>query len=253
LIGGTLLIIYGTWSSGGNFAYFYLNGASWAITAGGTFGTVLVGNKRETVRAFFKIAAHVLFIPKIDHTEIINTLVTFSEKARREGLLALEDDLDELKDPFLRKGIQLVVDGTDPELVRRILSQELDYMSIRHVTCQQMFDDIGTLAPAYGMLGTLIGLIAMLTHMDDKSVVVNGLAIALITSLYGSIIANNFAIPMANKMRRRHDEEQLARECMIEGVLSIQAGDNPRIVKEKLLAFLAPKDRVELEEEAPEK
>jgi chemotaxis protein MotA len=180
-------------------------------------------------------------------------IVTFSEKARREGLLALEDDLDELEDEFLRKGIQLVVDGTDPEIIRNIMETELNHMQSRHLDGIKIFEDWGALAPAFGMIGTLIGLIIMLANIEDKSAIGPGMSTALITTLYGAILGNLVFIPIANKLSWVNNQEVLLREIMIEGTLSIQSGDNPRIVKEKLISFLPPEIRAQVEEEAGEK
>jgi chemotaxis protein MotA len=180
-------------------------------------------------------------------------IVTFSEKARREGLLALEDDLDELDDEFLRKGIQLVVDGTDPEIIRNIMETELNHMESRHATGIKVFEDWGIFAPAFGMIGTLIGLILMLANIEDKSAIGPGMSTALITTLYGAILANLVFIPVANKLTTVNNQEILIREIMIEGTLSIQSGDNPRIVKEKLVSFLPPEVRAQVEEETGER
>jgi chemotaxis protein MotA len=195
---------------------------------------------------FAKIA---LFIPRYNPGELIITLVSFSEKARREGLLALEDDLDELEDLFLRKGIQLVVDGTDPELVRRIMETELENMMSRHDNNKKMFDDWGQFAPAFGMIGTLMGLVMMLVNLEDRAMVGPYLAVAIITTFYGAVMNYLFFTPIANKLDMRTSEEVLLKSIMIEGVLSIQSGDNPRIVKDKLVSFLPPAEREAISQE----
>ena len=169
--------------------------------------------------------------------KIITTLVAFSEKARREGLLALEDDLDEGEDEFMRKGIQLVVDGTDPDIIKNILYTELNQVQARHSSNIKVIDDWSKLAPAFGMIGTLTGLIAMLANMEDSSAIGAGMAQALITTMYGSLMANLVLIPFKNKLVDLDDGETLVKELIIEGILSIQSGDNPRILEEKLIAF----------------
>jgi chemotaxis protein MotA len=166
-------------------------------------------------------------------------LVDFAEKARREGLLSLEQDVMEIDDSFLQRGIQLVVDGTDPELVRNILETKLTFLEERHQKGQDIFSSMGQLSPAFGMIGTLIGLIQMLTNLESPDSLGPGMATALITTFYGIIFANLFFIPITGKLKMRSEEEILMKEVMIEGILSIQAGENPRIVKEKLSAFLA--------------
>jgi len=184
------------------------------------------------------------FFAKTMHpAELIKTLVQFTQKARREGLLALEDEAASVEDAFLSKGVQLVVDGTDPELVRSILETELSFLENRHRTGAAMFETMASLAPSFGMVGTLIGLIQMMGTLDDPEKIGPGMAVALVTTFYGTILANLVFTPLAGKLKVRSAEEILLREVMIEGILSIQAGDNPRIVEEKLNAFLAPKVR----------
>jgi chemotaxis protein MotA len=174
---------------------------------------------------------------------MIQRLVYFTEKARREGILALEDEVETLDDEFFKKGLQLVVDGSDPELVRNILETELAFVEERHKSGQGIFITMATLAPAFGMIGTLIGLINMLKHLDDPAVIGPNMAVALITTFYGALFANLICIPIASKLNIRSGQEVLLKELVIEGVLSLQAGENPRLVEEKLKAFLPPKAR----------
>jgi chemotaxis protein MotA len=169
--------------------------------------------------------------------------VAFAERARREGLLALEDNLDEVENEFMRKGIQLVVDGTDPEIIKNILYTELNQINARHEDGINLFGFWGSLAPAFGMIGTLIGLIAMLANLDDSAGIASGMATALITTLYGSLVANVFMLPFKQKLMDRDKYETRSKEIVIEGILSIQSGDNPRILLEKLLSFLPPPER----------
>jgi len=252
IVGFFMVTFIGITLCGGNIIEFF-DPASIAITIGGTLCAILISFPAGTLKTIGKVFSKVAKNIKVNPKETILTIVSFSEKARREGLLALEDDLDQLDDEFMRKGIQLVVDGTDPELVRKILENELGYMEARHATGKQMFEDIGYLAPTFGMLGTLIGLIVMLKNITDKATVGQGMATALITTYYGAIIANLYAIPISNKLRERNNDEVLLREIMIEGILAIQSGDNPRIVKDRLVSFLAPKDRREISQESGEK
>ena len=174
---------------------------------------------------------------------MVQTIVSFAEKARREGLLALEADVSELDNEFMKKSIQLVVDGTDPELVKAILDTEIGVREDRHLSNKAILDSMAELAPAYGMIGTLIGLIAMLGNLQDVSALGPGMAVALITTMYGSMVANMFAGPLAKKLAARSAQQIVAMELMVEGILAIQAGENPRIVEEKLKVFLPPKLR----------
>ncbi|MCB1180021.1 MAG: motility protein A [Leptospiraceae bacterium] len=221
------------------------------ITFGGGIAGTIIANPWEGTLNITKVNRKIFFVTKFDIANLITTLVSFSEKARREGLLALEDDVNDLPDEFLKKGIQLVVDGTDPELVRNIMETEMGNMATRHKHGMSWWDTLGSLAPGFGMLGTLIGLISMLRNLGsgDTSAIGLGMSAALITTLYGSFIANMFAIPFTKKLGRRSEDELAMKQIMIEGTLSIQSGDNPRIVKEKLSSFLAPEERVVLKDD----
>jgi len=218
------------------------------IVIGGTFGCTLVANPLERTKIIGKIVKNAFVNEQIDMIGLIQTLVSFAEKARREGLLALEEDASQLDDEFMRKSIQLVVDGTDPELVKSILDTEIGILEDRHSNNKGYFDSIAELGPAFGMLGTLIGLIQMLANLDDPSALGPGMAVALVTTFYGSVIANMFAIPLGKKLAQNSNREVMCRELMVEGILSIQAGENPRIVEEKLKVFLSPAMRKTLDE-----
>ena len=218
------------------------------IVLGGTFGATVLANPLERSKALPKIFKAAFVSEQIDLIGLIQTLVSFAEKARREGLLALEEDAGQLDDEFMRKSIQLVVDGTDPELVKSILDTEIGLLEERHSANKGYLDSISELAPAFGMLGTLIGLIQMLGNLSDPDALGPGMAVALITTFYGSVLANMFAIPIGKKLTQNSSREVLARELMVEGILSIQAGENPRIVEEKLKVFLPPTMRRQLDE-----
>jgi chemotaxis protein MotA len=155
-----------------------------------------------------------------------------------------------VEDEFMRKGIQLVVDGTDPDIIKNILYTELNQLQERHETGIKVFDDWGKIAPAFGMIGTLAGLVAMLGNLEDKSSIGSGMALALITTMYGAIFANLVFIPIKNKLEDRDKEETRSKEIIIEGILSIQSGDNPRILLEKLVSFLPPKQRDAIRQES---
>jgi chemotaxis protein MotA len=187
--------------------------------------------------------------PQLNEKGIITKLMTMSEKARREGLLALEEELEDLDDEFMKKGLRLVVDGTDAEVVRTLMETELSQMQERHVGKISVVNMWGTLAPGLGMLGTVIGLIGMLRNLEDKSALGPNMAVALITTLYGSMVANLMMIPWAGKLKSYDSAESRVKEMEIEGVLSIQAGDNPRILGMKLLSYLTPTDRKAVEAE----
>lgn len=246
LLGGALLI----WAVviGGDWRIF-IHPGSILIVFGGTFmGTVVNYSLRDLIE-LVKYTGKAFKKGNYDPNDIIEIMVGFAEKARREGLLALEDEANELDNEFLKKGIQLVVDGTDPELVKNIMVTRLNFAEAYDQNFQDMYKYMSNLGPAYGMLGTLIGLIQMLSTLDDPSQIAGGMATAIITTLYGSFLANYVFIPIAGKLRVRSSEEILLKELMIEGLLSIQAGENPRIVEEKLKAFLGPTQAKKVEEE----
>ena len=174
---------------------------------------------------------------------MIRKIIDLSNVARKEGLLSLEEAAADMDDAFLKKGILLMVDGTDPELVRAIMETELVSIEGRHKTCIGFWDTLGAMGPAWGMIGTLIGLVDMLYHMDNVATLGPAMAVALITTFYGSVLANAICTPVSNKLKADNGAEMMLKEVMIEGLLSIQAGENPRVIEEKLKSFLSPQDR----------
>lgn len=243
----TWLLVLSAMVSGGN-PQAYIDFPSILITMGGTIGAMITSSPSDRLKSFFGTLKCAFFTARTDIITLVQTIVSFAEKARREGLLSLEANTAELTDnEFLRKSIQLVVDGTDPELVRAILDTEIGILESRHSANKSLLDTGAELAPAFGMIGTLIGLIAMLGDLTDVEKLGPGMAVALITTMYGSMMANMFFIPMSKKLASRSEEEILSLELMVEGVLSIQAGENPRIVEEKLKVYLPPKLRRQLE------
>ncbi len=175
--------------------------------------------------------------------KLIEDLVSYAEVARRDGILSLESMCKDIEDPFIVRGIQMAVDGTDPELIEQIMTTELDNLMERHESGRAVFAAFGKYAPAFGMIGTLIGLVAMLANMDDPSAIGPGMAVALLTTMYGAILANAVFLPLADKLAARSAEEVLTKTIIIKGVMSIQSGDNPRIVEQKLTTFLPPSAR----------
>lgn len=178
--------------------------------------------------------------------ETIHKIIELANVARKEGLLQLEEAAADIDDDFLKKGIMLIVDGTDQELVSSILETELDCIEQRHSKFFTFWDNLAAMGPAWGMIGTLIGLINMLKLLDDPSSIGPNMAVALITTLYGSLLANWIAIPIATKLRAKNRTEIMLKEVVCEGILSIQAGENPRVIEEKLKSFLAPSERDEV-------
>lgn len=221
----------------------FLDAPSVLITFGGSFCAVLTMNTLsefieglKSIKLIFKMYAE-------DTSEMIKRIIDLSNVARKEGLLSLEEAAADLDDAFLKKGILLIVDGTDPELVRAIMETELTSLEERHKSKVGFWESLSSMGPAWGMIGTLIGLINMLGHMDDPNAIGPGMSVALVTTLYGSLLANWLCIPVANKMKANNAKEVMVKEIMIEGLLSIQAGENPRVIEEKLKSFIAPRDR----------
>ncbi len=238
IVVGALIILGGMMLVAPLMAYFDL--PSIVIVIGCTAACYVTSVPIHRLGLIIQVGKAAFTQKKVNLTEIIPVLVSFAEKARREGLLALEDDIEDLEDAFLKRGIQLVVDGTDPELVKQIMDTQMNYIEDRHSYGQALYENMATLAPAFGMVGTLTGLVAMLLTMDDPSTIGPSMSVALITTLYGAIVANLFLNPIMYKLQVKSQEEVLLKKIMLAGMLSIQAGDNPRIVEEKLKAFLPP-------------
>lgn len=239
LILGFVLMIFGILSNGASLLN-YVDLPSALITFGGSICGVLASNSVGSFVKGIKSMALTFKVPVINIEEMIRSIIDLSNIARKEGLLSLEEAAGELEDPFLKKGILLIVDGTDPDLVRAILETEIMSVDSRHRDVIGFWDCWGALGPAWGMIGTLIGLIAMLNDMSDPNSIGPSMAVALITTLYGSLLANWICAPTANKLKMNNANEMQLKEVMIEGLLSIQAGENPRVIEEKLKSFLPP-------------
>jgi chemotaxis protein MotA len=255
LIMGTLFVFYGSFSAtqyqfGPFFQLFINQPASIAITIGGTLASTMLHYPMPQVMSIIPIMKNVFSTSAETPNAAIETLVSLAEKARREGLLSLESDVDAQENKFLKKGIQLVIDGTDPELVREIMEIELEYLEERHKVGVGLFEAIGFYAPAFGLIGTLVGLIGMLRTLGgDISLMGPNMATALVTTLYGATIANFITLPIAGKLKVRSGEELQLKQVMIQGIICIQEGNNPRIVRQKLMSFLSPKMRESMEVE----
>ncbi|MBQ8147657.1 MAG: motility protein A [Lachnospiraceae bacterium] len=222
------------------------------ITFGGTFMCVLASSPLKDFVSGLKSFTLILKVPKVDEAAIIRQIIDLSNIARKEGLLALEESANSLDDEFMRKGILLIVDGTDPELVRNILETELINIDSRHKKLIGFWKNVAAMGPAWGMIGTLIGLINMLKDLSDPDSIGPNMSVALITTLYGSMLANWVATPVATKLATNNEIEIMMKEVMIEGLLSIQAGENPRVIEEKLKSFMSPTIRNKMSEGAGE-
>ena len=240
---GVFLILFAILLGGDIFGYIDIT--SVLIVVGGMSAAVLVNFPLATVLEVINITKNAFFQKEESPAEVIEVLVDLAEKARREGILAIEKSLYDIKDDFMRNGVQLAVDGSDPEIIRSIMENELANLESRHKTGHAVLHAFGTYAPAFGMIGTLIGLVAMLRKLDDPSQIGAGMAVALLTTFYGAFLANLIFLPLEGKLKTRTEVEVLKREMVIEGILAIQSGDNPRIVRGKLATFVPPKDRAQ--------
>lgn len=248
LVGAFAMMAMAIITSGGAFLTYW-DLPSFLMVVVGSYFALFIFNPMSLALGIFSTIKLTFKVPNFGAQSIITKLMAFSDKARREGLLALEEELEDLDDEFMKKGLRLVVDGTDAEIIRVLMETELNEMQDRHATKIRVVNAWATLAPGLGMLGTVIGLISMMKNLDDPSSVGPNMAVALITTLYGSILANILFIPMAGKLSGQDAAESKVKEMIIEGVLSIQAGDNPRILGLKLLSFLTPADRKAVEAE----
>lgn len=247
LIVGFGLVVFGIISSGGELSGF-VDMASVYITIGGTAAATLCA---FPIGAFKYMGAHMRIAygkRKYMPRQYIDTIVDFAQDARRKGILSLEDKVMEQSDEFLRKSVMLIVDAIEPAKAKMILENELDCLDTRHTAGVKIYEKASSLAPAFGMIGTLVGLVSMLKGLDldaadGAAKLTGGMATALLTTLYGSLIANLVLTPIANKLRVRHAEEMLCKEIIVEGVLSIQSGDNPKNIEERLLAYINQNDR----------
>lgn len=247
---GFVLVIFGIVFDSKNMTIVTANLGSFIdipsviITIGGTFSCLItmssnIGDfvaKLKSIVLAFKVKT-------FNSGETIKQIIDLSNTARKEGLLSLEEVANNIEDDFIKKGIMLIVDGTDPELVSSILDTELESVNERHKKVITFWETMASMGPAWGMIGTLIGLVNMLGALDDPSTIGPSMAVALITTLYGSLIANWIATPIATKLKVSSAEEDMSKQIIVEGLLSIQAGENPRVIEEKLKSFLAPKDR----------
>ena len=246
LVLSNILIIISILLEGSVMAFVSIS--SMMITFGGALASTMASFSMTDIVGAMRVALVTFRGDNQSPLDLISSIVQMAERARREGLLALEADLESTNDEFLRKGIQLIVDGTDPELVRNVLETEISMMEDRHKIGANIFDTMATFCPAFGMIGTLIGLILMLGKLDDPSALGPGMAVALITTFYGSYLANVFCLPLAAKLKYRSSQEILNKEIIVEGVLSIAAGENPRLVTEKLKSFLYPHQKAMLDQ-----
>ena len=222
----------------------YIDIPSVLIVVGGSIGALMISFKPSQMKAFGKVFMVAIKPTVEDEVELIKKLVDFATKARKDGILALESEVNAEPNEFLKKGLSMAIDGSEPDTIRELLEIDMERTSERHKVNGSIFSNWAALAGAMGMVGTLIGLVAMLLNMADPSAIGPSMAVALLTTMYGAIIGNVVGTPIAIMLGIRNDEETLIKEMILSGIMSIQSGDAPRVLEAKLLAYLAPKDRV---------
>lgn len=242
---GAACLIWGMYDGGDPSSFWSLS--SLAVTFGGGVASSIIAFTLEDIKNVFRALPKLIKRENQSPYHIIQMLVEMSQKARREGLLALESNQEEIEDNYLRKALELVVDGVEPEIIRDSMQLELDNMSIRHGKGIAFFKTLAAEFPAWGMIGTVLGLINLLKSLDDPSKIGAAMSLALVTTFYGSVLANWICLPIATKLEELSTEEIRIKEMIIEGVLSIQSGENPRIMEHRLKTFLSPEQRKDYE------
>ena len=248
IIGGATVIVLGVATSGGSLGGI-IDIPSVFVTIGGSYATLFIVAPLKQALGLFKCMGRAFKTFDNKEEDKIRTLYQLSESARRGGLLALDEKLNDLDDNFMKDGLKMVVDGTDGNVVRTIMESEMSASEGRHLSMVNVVNQWAGFGPGFGMMGTVIGLIGMLNNLEDKSSLGPNMAVALITTLYGSMLANWLVGPFAQKLMSQNAAEMAAKEMVIEGVLSIQSGDNPRILAQKLLSYLDPKRKAALSSE----
>lgn len=241
IVAGLGLVIVSMLMGGSVMAFFDI--PSLLIVLGGTFAATLVNFPMADVIGVMKVTQKVIKEEIMPSSKYIDQIVDISKKARTNGLLAIEEDLNNVDEDFMRVTLQHVVNGTENEDLGKLMDAELAIMTQRHKIGQRMYSAMGTYAPAFGMIGTLIGLIQMLQNLEDPASVGPGMAMAMITTFYGALFANLFFLPMAGKLKQRSEQEIQFKEMLLMGVMAIQAEESPRVIQSKLVTYLTPAER----------
>ncbi|MED4080007.1 flagellar motor protein MotP [Halalkalibacterium halodurans] len=252
-LGITVLLLAVFSNSGPSGIVFFIQISSVLIVIGGIVSALVITFSFTELKQVPRVLMEAFRTQDHDLGKLVQTFVNLSGKARREGLLALEAGLDEeVEDPFIRKGILLAVDGIEPDVIKDIIMAEVTAMEERHTKSRALIDKAAEYAPAWGMIGTLIGLVLMLQNLNDPSTLGPNMAVALLTTLYGTVLANLVFLPMSTKLMNKTDSEVFVKQIIIEGVIGVQSGQNPKILEEKLSAFITKKDKEADEETGDE-
>ncbi|SFQ07777.1 flagellar motor protein MotP [Salibacterium halotolerans] len=251
IVVGVSTLLFAVYTNAGlSSVVFFVQVASLSIVLGGVAAALLIGFSSQDLKLIPSVTKEAFQHKENNLSELIHTFSDLSTKARREGLLALEAGLDEVEDSFIKKGVLLAVDGIEPDIIKDIMMAEVTAMEERHKKGRRLFEKAGEYAPAWGMVGTLIGLVLMLQDLEDPATLGPNMALALITTLYGTILANMIFLPMAAKLEQKTEDEVFTKQIIIEGVIGVQSGQNPKILEEKLSAFVKENGKEnELEEQ----
>jgi len=246
LIAGTALLLGAILFGGGGGLMPFVNVPSVMIVIGGSIAVTFINYPMETCFGLMKVVKN-CFTSKLPiPAQVIEQFKNFTQIARKDGIVALESNLDEVSDEFLLRGLEMVIGGSARDEIQSVMELELSYIDERHVSGKKIIDSVAAAAPAFGMIGTLIGLIQMLRTLDDPSKIGAGMSVALLTTLYGAIVANMFCIPLAGKLADRNEQEQMIRSLMITGLGLLSEGQSPRVMEEHLSAYLSSKVREDL-------
>lgn len=250
LIGGTIILFVSILLSGGiDGAKIFISVSSFLTTVGGMIASLLVNFDKKSIVKSFSTIKNVFLVKEEDMQEMVEQFMDLSTTARKNGLLALDNRIEEIEDPFIRKGIMLTVDGLEADVIKEILNAEVIAIEEEQKIGKKILDKAGEMAPAWGMIGTLVGLVLMLRNLDDPKSIGPAMALAIITTLYGSVLANLVFIPMAGKVADQIEKEVYTREIMIEGILGVQSGQNPKLLRDKLEVFVDKTGKKKKEEE----
>lgn len=234
---------------GGGDVMTFLDLPSVLVVFGGSLGTIWIAYSRERITTLFDQIRQAYQAPaEFNHLKIIDQILSFSDIARKTGILSLDSKIANVENPFLQRGLQLAVDGIDVKVIEDVMTAEISSRTARHEDVKSSIDFYASVIPAYGLIGTILGLVTLLRNMDDPSTIGSSMALALLTTLYGAIAANMFLLPWGRKIQERSNDEQLHGEIILRGCLLIAGGAHPRVVRERLLALLPSQSRLQLSE-----
>ena len=244
-------LVLGAIVLGGGGLMPFIDAPSMMIVIGGSFAATLINFPLKTVIGVINVVKNCFFLKLPTPLEVIERFKALTQVARKDGIVALEGQLEEIDDPFMKRGLEMVIGGSTKEEIQNVMEIEVAYIEERHKVGKKVVDSVAAAAPAFGMIGTLIGLIQMLRTLDDPSKIGGGMSVALLTTLYGAMTANMFCIPLAGKLENRNTVETMVRELMVLGLVLLSEGQSPRVMEEHLSAFLSPSARpVEQERKA---